>query len=237
MSKHLFMRPVQQMADHETGSSAGTEKGEGEEEGDGEGTSHTKDWLQLGLGPSTRQRQGDEFNQPYRDSTIFGHPVMPARTQLVMTRPPFPWALSVWNNGSFIRSGMSGGPVNPVYQPEMRVMVPPAVRPHTGVWFVLQASPNQEREPFLPQIPKSYLRIKDGRATIRLLIKYLINKLGMVDESEVEIMCRGRILLPLLTIQQVRDNIWCSREAASQLPQNYSSAPDHIMILLYSRKL
>ncbi|OVA17394.1 hypothetical protein BVC80_1837g209 [Macleaya cordata] len=33
-------------------------------------------------------------------------------------------------------------------------------RPHSGIWFVLQASQNQSKEPFLPQIPKSYLRIK-----------------------------------------------------------------------------
>ncbi|KAL0709443.1 hypothetical protein Bca4012_016421 [Brassica carinata] len=33
-------------------------------------------------------------------------------------------------------------------------------RPHSGIWFLLQASQNQTREPFLPQIPKSYLRIK-----------------------------------------------------------------------------
>nr|DAD42246.1 TPA_asm: hypothetical protein HUJ06_000476 [Nelumbo nucifera] len=41
------------------------------------------------------------------------------------------------------------------------------------------------REPFLPQIPKSYLRIKDGRMTVRLLMKYLVNKLKLENESDV----------------------------------------------------
>ncbi|PKU74494.1 E3 ubiquitin protein ligase DRIP2 [Dendrobium catenatum] len=67
---------------------------------------------------------------------------------------------------------------------ELRLVSTPA-RPQAGVWFMLKASQNQVREPFLPQIPKSYLRIKDGRMTVRLLKKYLVNKLGLEDESEV----------------------------------------------------
>ncbi|KAK4402585.1 hypothetical protein Sango_0999200 [Sesamum angolense] len=42
---------------------------------------------------------------------------------------------------------------------DFRVIQPPR-RPHSGIWFMLQASQNQEKEPFLPQISKSYLRIK-----------------------------------------------------------------------------
>ncbi|KAK4413557.1 protein LAX PANICLE 2 [Sesamum alatum] len=67
---------------------------------------------------------------------------------------------------------------------DFRVIQPPR-RPHSGIWFMLQASQNQEKEPFLPQISKSYLRIKDGRMTIRLVIKYLVNKLRLENESEV----------------------------------------------------
>ncbi|KAJ0260874.1 RING finger protein [Hirschfeldia incana] len=64
-----------------------------------------------------------------------------------------------------------------------RVIDPPR-RPHSGIWFLLQASQNQTREPFLPQIPKSYLRIKDGKMTVRLLKKYLVNKLRLEHESQ-----------------------------------------------------
>ncbi|XP_074569680.1 uncharacterized protein LOC141826337 [Curcuma longa] len=66
----------------------------------------------------------------------------------------------------------------------VRVVSPPR-RPQSGVWVTLQAKRNRGREPFLPQIPKSYLRIKDGRMTVRLLIKYLVNKLVLEDESEL----------------------------------------------------
>ncbi|KAE8732517.1 hypothetical protein F3Y22_tig00001869pilonHSYRG00064 [Hibiscus syriacus] len=67
---------------------------------------------------------------------------------------------------------------------EVRIIDPPR-RPHSGIWFMLQASHNQEKEPFLPQIPKSYLRIKDGKMAVRVIMKYLANKLRLDSESEV----------------------------------------------------
>ncbi|XP_009359897.2 protein LAX PANICLE 2-like [Pyrus x bretschneideri] len=106
-------------------------------------------------------------------------------------------------------------------------------RPQSGIWFTLQASQNQAKEPFLPQIPKSYLRIKDGRMTVRLIKKYLVNKLRLESESEVEITCRGQELLPFLTLQHVRDNIWSRRDALTLLPD--SSTIDHVMVLHYAR--
>ncbi|KAL6843399.1 hypothetical protein ACP4OV_026721 [Aristida adscensionis] len=154
---------------------------------------------------------------------------------------------------------------------------PPAVAAAAGVWFALQAAPHQGREPFLPQIPRSYLRIKDGRVTVRLLIKYLANKLGLEDESEVigeleggkkliklyayllyayrlrseeffwkvikgytsykvEVTCRGRPLLPPLTLQHVRDSIWCQGEAVSPPVAPDMSATNHVMVLQYGRR-
>ncbi|KAG6783071.1 hypothetical protein POTOM_012503 [Populus tomentosa] len=69
---------------------------------------------------------------------------------------------------------------------DFKVIDPPR-RSHSGIWFMLQASQNQTKEPFLPQISKSYLRIKDGRMTVRLLMKYLVNKLRLDSESETNI--------------------------------------------------
>ncbi|CAL9181835.1 unnamed protein product [Musa acuminata subsp. burmannicoides] len=115
---------------------------------------------------------------------------------------------------------------------EMRVVSLPR-RKQTGVWFVLQAAHDQVKEPFLPQIPKSYLRIKDGRMTIRLLMKYLANKLVLEDESQVVITCRGQQLPPYMTLMYVRDNIWCSPEAVEL--NSDSSSSKYIMNLLYGR--
>ncbi|XP_042445707.1 protein LAX PANICLE 2-like [Zingiber officinale] len=117
----------------------------------------------------------------------------------------------------------------------VRVVSPPR-RPQSGVWFTLQAMRNHGREPFLPQIPKSYLRIKDGRMTVRLLIKYLVNKLVLEDESEVEITCRGQTLLPSLSLLHVRDHLWRSRESPSATLLQDSINPDHIMMLHYGRR-
>ncbi|XP_077229032.1 uncharacterized protein LOC143861948 [Tasmannia lanceolata] len=115
---------------------------------------------------------------------------------------------------------------------DMRVVGVPA-RPQSGLWFVLQASENQEREPILPQISKSYLRIKDGRMPVRLLMKYLASKLGLNNESEIEITCRGQQLLPSMSLQHVRDNIWCSREEVTLVPDTPTT--NHVMLLHYGR--
>ncbi|KAL2519752.1 RING finger protein [Abeliophyllum distichum] len=117
---------------------------------------------------------------------------------------------------------------------DFRVIQPPR-RPHSGIWFILEASQNQAKEPFLPQISKSYLRIKDGRMTIRLVKKYLVNKLRLENESEIEITCKGQELLPFLTLQHVRDNIWSQRDFVTLLPNSSSATADHIMVLFYGR--
>lgn len=69
-----------------------------------------------------------------------------------------------------------------------------------------------------------------------LLIKYLVNKLGLEDESEVEITCRGRPLLPFMTLQHLRDSIWCQRDAVSPLVAPDMSTANHIMVLQYGRR-
>ncbi|KAE9604968.1 hypothetical protein Lal_00036855 [Lupinus albus] len=116
-------------------------------------------------------------------------------------------------------------------------VVDPPRRPHSGIWFMLQASQNQAKEPFLPQIPKSYLRIKDGKMTVRLLLKYLVSKLRLEKESEIEIRCRGQELLPFLTLQHVRDNIWTLRDTTRTLLSDSSSTIDHVMVLHYGRTI
>ncbi|XP_065013622.1 protein LAX PANICLE 2-like [Musa acuminata AAA Group] len=131
----------------------------------------------------------------------------------------------------------SATPSGPEVLPEMRVVTPPR-RPQSGVWIMLQAARDQGREPFLPQIPRSYLRIKDGRMTVGLLMKYLVNKLGLENAHEVEITCREQLLLPFLTLLHVRDNIWRSTEettTTTTLLRDSGSGTDHVMMLQYGR--
>ncbi|XP_076894639.1 uncharacterized protein LOC143546997 [Bidens hawaiensis] len=135
-------------------------------------------------------------------------------------------------------SDQQGRPVHVHRRLNVARVVNPPRRPHSGVWFMLQASQNQLKEPFLPQIPKSYLRIKDGRMTVGLLIKYLVNKLELGSESEIEIICKGHQLLSLSTLQHVRDTIWNNpRNDAigfTVIPQS-SATINHLMVLNYGR--
>lgn len=55
----------------------------------------------------------------------------------------------------------------------------------------------------------------------------------LVFVLQVEITCKGQQLLPFLTLQHVRDNIWCSRDPVTLLPDSTSS--DHVMVLDYGR--
>lgn len=51
--------------------------------------------------------------------------------------------------------------------------------------------------------------------------------------KQIEITCRGQQLVPFLTLQHVRDNIWSPRDAVTLLPE--TSTTDHVMVLHYAR--
>ncbi|XP_009403787.2 uncharacterized protein LOC135582460 isoform X2 [Musa acuminata AAA Group] len=225
------------------------EEEEKEEEGD-PGTS-SGDWLRLGLASPPSERA--EGRQVLTELQLLRDRPSSSSSSVVpvvgLAPPQMPWGS--WNTGEMIGADMSSVPMlaipefttaqfaRPLGSPGasaeagigIRVVSPP--RRQTGIWLILQAAPNQGRQPFLPQIPRSYLRIKDEGLTISLLIKYLVKKLGLEDESEVEITCRDQQLLPFLTLQYVRDNIWCLRDMMSMLVDPPSI--DHVMTLQYRR--
>ncbi|KAJ8761276.1 hypothetical protein K2173_001332 [Erythroxylum novogranatense] len=53
------------------------------------------------------------------------------------------------------------------------------------VWFSLVTCENQKGVASLPQIPASYLRIKDGSIPVSFIHKYLMKKLNLNTEAEV----------------------------------------------------
>lgn len=56
---------------------------------------------------------------------------------------------------------------------------------------------------------------------------------------QVEITCRGRPLPEFLTLQHVRDGIWCQGDAAvspSVAPDMPAAAANHLMVLQYGRR-
>ncbi|XP_065042746.1 protein LAX PANICLE 2-like [Musa acuminata AAA Group] len=225
------------------------EEEEKEEEGD-PGTS-SGDWLRLGLASPPSERA--EGRQVLTELQLLRDRPSSSSSSVVpvvgLAPPQMPWGS--WKPGEMIGADVSSVPMlaipefttaqfaRPLGSPGasaeggfgIRVVSPP--RRQTGIWLILQAAPNQGRQPFLPQIPRSYLRIKDEGLTISLLMKYLVKKLGLEDESEVEITCRDQQLLPFLTLQYVRDNIWCLRDMMSMLVDPPSI--DHVMTLQYRR--
>ncbi|KAL3679223.1 hypothetical protein R1sor_022179 [Riccia sorocarpa] len=120
-----------------------------------------------------------------------------------------------------------------------------------GIWFALQAARNQADNP-LPQLSSPYLRIKDGKLPVSHVKKYLVKKLGLSNETEVEITCRGQPVVSSLPLESVR-NIWfataaapsskdqeiqgqASKETSTALVHiDASSAKEMIMVLTYQR--
>ncbi|KAJ4851534.1 hypothetical protein Tsubulata_042886 [Turnera subulata] len=106
------------------------------------------------------------------------------------------------------------------------------------VWFSLVASNDQEGDVPLPQIPASYLRLKDGNVPVSYIQKYLMKKLNLSSESEVEIKCMGQPVVPTSKLCTVV-NQWLqtSSKSGRVLTSVGSSAKDYVMVLAYARKM
>ncbi|KAL2321011.1 hypothetical protein Fmac_029980 [Flemingia macrophylla] len=113
-------------------------------------------------------------------------------------------------------------------------------RLRTGpIWFSLVASEHQEGDAPLPQIPASYLRIRDGSAPVSFIQKYLMKKLDLTSETEVEIKCMGQPVLPSLQLYNLVE-LWLDMTVSmsQRIPATIgSSAKDFVMVLAYARKV
>ncbi|KAF5738584.1 putative DREB2A-interacting protein 2 [Tripterygium wilfordii] len=105
------------------------------------------------------------------------------------------------------------------------------------IWFSLVASDDQEGDLPLPQISPCYLRVKNGSLPVSFIKKYLVKKLNLASESEVEISLRGQ---PMLSTMQLHNlvELWqqTAQESGSIQTTVGSSAKEFIMILSYGRK-
>ncbi|CAM0949926.1 unnamed protein product [Alopecurus aequalis] len=193
-------------------------------------SSDTTSWLKLGIGQSpgsTSPSSSSRRKRPRNDyesgpSTT----VQPAAPQPDLELSLFALPASSFSSSSASAVAVAAGAV-------VAAAPPPAHK--AGTWFVLQAAHNQRREPPLPQMPRSYLRVRDGRITVRVVMRYLVNKLGLEDDSQLDITCQGQSLLPAMTLQHVRDTIWRppTAEAAAVLPAPGSSSMNQVMTLHY----
>lgn len=106
------------------------------------------------------------------------------------------------------------------------------------IWFSLVASEDQRGSLPLPQISSSYLRIKDRNIPVSFIQKYLMMKLDLPSESEVEIKCMGQPVIPTLQLYNLVD-LWLQTASTSdRVPAMIgSSAKDFVMVLTYARKV
>ncbi|KAG6766188.1 hypothetical protein POTOM_030257 [Populus tomentosa] len=126
-------------------------------------------------------------------------------------------------------------------------------RRFSPIWLSLVASDEQEGIAPLPQISSCYLRVKtrmncegvsmyshelDGSLPVSHIKKYLVQKLGLVCEAEVEILLLGQPVASMLQLHNLVD-WWSQTASASERIQTTvgSSAKDFVMVLSYGRKV
>ncbi|XP_031270906.1 protein LAX PANICLE 2-like [Pistacia vera] len=94
----------------------------------------------------------------------------------------------------------------------------------------------------LPQIPKAYIRVKDENMTVFTVKKYLVRKLGLSNEAEIDILCMGQNLLQTQTLKQVRDAVWLPgliqsiNSTALVFATSQGRPINHLMQLHYGRR-
>ncbi|CAH9073832.1 unnamed protein product [Cuscuta europaea] len=107
------------------------------------------------------------------------------------------------------------------------------------IWFSLVASKEQEGDAPLPQISPTYLRIKDGSIPVSFIQKYLVRKLHLMHDDEVEIRCMGQLVAPTLQLNNLIDQwIQMSSSGSDKLSVKIgTSTKDFVMVLVYGRRL
>ncbi|WJX18939.1 RING-type E3 ubiquitin transferase [Trifolium repens] len=103
-------------------------------------------------------------------------------------------------------------------------------------WFSLVASKEQELGA-LPQISSPYLRVKDGSLPVSHIKKYIVKKLNLANEAEVEILLEGKPVLCSMKLQNLME-MWLETMSKNERVETSvgSSAKDFVMVLSYRRK-
>nr|CAB3497851.1 unnamed protein product [Digitaria exilis] len=74
-----------------------------------------------------------------------------------------------------------------------------------ALWFYLVAAFDQKGQPPLPQVESKFLRIKDVDLPASFIQKYLVQKLNLSSEAEVDILCGGKPVSPGMTLHDLAD--------------------------------
>ncbi|KAK7356898.1 hypothetical protein VNO80_16178 [Phaseolus coccineus] len=104
------------------------------------------------------------------------------------------------------------------------------------IWFCLVAAEENKGSAPLPQLSSCYLRVKDSSVTVSYIKKYLVKKLGLASETEVDITLQGLPVLSSLQLKTLVD-VWLQTVPKNDILTSFgSSAKDFIMVLSYGRK-
>ncbi|KAJ7006095.1 hypothetical protein NC653_005443 [Populus alba x Populus x berolinensis] len=81
-------------------------------------------------------------------------------------------------------------------------------------------------------------RDRDGNVPVSFIQKYLMKKLDLASEAEVEIRCMGRPVIPTLLLYNLVDQWLQTVPKTEQVPVTAGfSAKDYVMVLAYARKV
>ncbi|TVU45102.1 hypothetical protein EJB05_04575, partial [Eragrostis curvula] len=106
----------------------------------------------------------------------------------------------------------------------------------TPVWFSLVSSSNQKEDSKLPPLSKSYLRIKDRCLQVSSVQKYIMTKLDLANEDEVEITCHGEPICSSRTLHGLIE-FWVRRERGEPIQASFDApAKEFVMVLGYRRR-
>ncbi|KAF4389299.1 hypothetical protein G4B88_003112 [Cannabis sativa] len=113
---------------------------------------------------------------------------------------------------------------------------PAEIRFFSPIWFSLIASHDQKVYPPLPQLSSRFLRVKDDTLTVSLIKKYIVKKLNLSSESEVEILLKGEPMSSALQLRSLLDIYGQSMSSENIETSPGSSGEDVVMDLTYARK-
>ncbi|ESQ47552.1 hypothetical protein EUTSA_v10022423mg [Eutrema salsugineum] len=107
---------------------------------------------------------------------------------------------------------------------------------NSPVWFSLVAAGNQNTDRPLPQISPLYLRVTNGNLPVSYVKKYLVKKLNLESEDEVDIWLRQE---PVCSTQRLHNLVdwWIQTTPISERRSAMvgSSGAEFVMVLYYSR--
>lgn len=120
-------------------------------------------------------------------------------------------------------------------QKKVNLKLPNEKRRLRALWFYLVAAFEQKGQPPLPQIPSKFLRIKDVDLPASYVQKYLVQKLNLSSEAEVELLCGGKTVSPGVTLHDLAD-CWLDKGPKGRVRWSVGSpATGFVATLFYGR--